>query len=71
MTSQGTARGRFARFIKQRNLFAVEIAIREMGTVSLLDALDYLDLLSEAESPKLDRTRRTAGTAGLRRRGRR
>ena len=55
MTSQGTARGRFARFIKQRNLFAVEIAIREMGTLSLLDALDYLDLLSETNSAKLAR----------------
>jgi hypothetical protein len=31
------------------------MAIREMGTLSLLDALDYLDLLSEAESPKLAR----------------
>jgi hypothetical protein len=55
MTSQGTARGRFSRFIKQRNLFAVEIAIREMGTLSLLDALGYLDLLSEANSAKLER----------------
>jgi hypothetical protein len=55
MTSQRTARGRFSRFIKQRNLFDVEIAIREMGTISLLDALDYLDLLAEVKPEKLER----------------
>ena len=31
MTSQGTASGRFTRAIQQRNLFAAEIALREMG----------------------------------------
>jgi hypothetical protein len=47
MTSQGTASGRFARAIAQRNLFAAEIALREMGTPSLLLALDYVILLAE------------------------
>ncbi len=47
MTSQGTASGRFTRAIQQRNLFAAEIALREMGTPSLLLALDYVALLAE------------------------
>jgi hypothetical protein len=55
MTSQGTARGRFGRFLKQRNLFGVELAIREMGSLSLLDALHYLDLLAEQKPEKLER----------------
>jgi hypothetical protein len=42
----------------------VGIAIREMGGLSLLDALDFLDLLSEANSPKLERAAlRWHGTA--------
>src|SRR5512142_2121820 len=48
MTSQGTADGRFTRAIQQRNLFAAQIALREMGgSPSLLVALDYLALLAE------------------------
>jgi len=43
----------FTRAIKQRNLFAAEVALREMGTPSLLDALDYLDLLAEVKPEKL------------------
>src|SRR2546425_968016 len=39
MTSQGSAHGRFQRGIRSRNLFQVELAIREMGALSLLDAL--------------------------------
>jgi hypothetical protein len=41
MTSQGTASGSFTRAIQQRNLFAAEIALKEMGNPSLI-ALDYL-----------------------------
>src|SRR5438445_212298 len=55
MTSQGSAHGRFTRAVKQRNLFAAEIAMREMGTLSLVDALDYLDLLAEVKPTKLER----------------
>lgn len=54
MTSQGSAHGRFTRAIKQRNLFGAEMAIREMKSVSLLDALDYLDLLAEVKPEKLE-----------------
>ncbi len=55
MTSQGSAHGRFVRAIKTRNLFQAELAIRELGTLSLLDALDYLDLLAELRPAKLER----------------
>ncbi len=54
MTSQGSAHGQFTRAIKQRNLFGAEMAIREMKSVSLIDALDYLDLLSEVKPEKLE-----------------
>jgi hypothetical protein len=54
MTSQGSASGRFTRAIKQRNLFGAEMAMRELGTPSLIDALDYLDLLAEVKPEKLE-----------------
>lgn len=54
MTSQGSAHGRFTRALKMRNVFAAELALREMGTPSLLDALDYLDLLAETRPAKLE-----------------
>jgi hypothetical protein len=55
MTSQGSAHGRFTRAVKQRNLFGAELAMREMGTPSLLDALDYLELLADVKPGKLER----------------
>jgi hypothetical protein len=55
MTSQGTAHGRFTRAIAQRNLWAAESSLRELGQVSLEDALSYLDLLSEQKPEKLER----------------
>ena len=54
MTSQGSASGRFTRAIKQRNLFCAEMALREMRTLSLLDALDYLYLLADVKPEKLE-----------------
>jgi hypothetical protein len=39
MTSQGTAHGRFQRAIHARNLLHAETAAREMGGLSLADAL--------------------------------
>jgi hypothetical protein len=47
MTSQGSAHGRFTRAIAQRNVRGAEIAAKEMGGLSLIDALDYLVLLAE------------------------
>lgn len=55
MTSQGSAHGRFTRAVKQRNLWAVEMSLREMGSVNLLEALDYLALLAEVRPEKLER----------------
>jgi hypothetical protein len=55
MTSQGTAHGRLTRAIQTRNLWAAEIALHELGTVALDDALGYLDLLAEQKPEKLER----------------
>ena len=40
--------------MKQRNLFNAEIAIRELPSLSLYDALDYLDLLADSKPAKLE-----------------
>src|SRR5579862_8907231 len=55
LTSQGSAHGRFTRAIQHRKLWAAEISIRELGNVSLEDALGYLDLLAEQKPEKLER----------------
>jgi len=56
MTSQGSAHGRFARAIKQPNLWAAEMSLRELGHPSTLDdALACLDLLAEQKPEKLER----------------
>lgn len=55
MTSQGTSHGRFTRAVQRRNLFQAELALREMGTPSLLVALDYLELLADVRPDKFDR----------------
>jgi hypothetical protein len=49
MTSQGTAHGRFTRALKQRNVRGAEIAAKEMGGLSLIDALDYVVMLVEVQ----------------------
>jgi hypothetical protein len=54
LTSQGTARGRFTRAVHQRNLFAAQIAHREMRDPSLAVALDYLELLADVKPEKLE-----------------
>jgi hypothetical protein len=41
--------------MKQRNLFAAEIAPREIGVPSLVDGLDYLELLAAVRPDKFDR----------------
>ena len=56
MTSRGTAGGRFTRAIQQRNLWAAEMSLREMGQAPTLEyALAYLDLLAEQKPEKLER----------------
>jgi hypothetical protein len=50
VTSEGTAHGRFTRAVQQRNLFAAQIVLCDVGTnPSLLVALDYLALLVDAK----------------------
>jgi hypothetical protein len=46
MTSQGTAHGRFQRAIQRRHVQAAEMAAREMGGLSLADALSLCELLA-------------------------
>ena len=55
MPSQGTAHGRFTHAIQQRNLWAAETSLRELGTPTLETALAYLDLLAEQKPEKLER----------------
>jgi hypothetical protein len=55
VTSQGSAHGRFTRAIQQRNLWAAETSLRELGSLTLEDALGYLDLLAELKPEKLER----------------
>jgi hypothetical protein len=55
VTSQGTAHGRFTRAIQERNLWAAEMSLGELGQPSLEDALAYLDLLAEQKPQKLER----------------
>jgi hypothetical protein len=51
MTSQGTPRGRFQRAIHSRHVRNAEMAAREMGGLSLADALALCELLA-ATDPK-------------------
>jgi hypothetical protein len=55
MTSQGTAHGRFARAIHRRQLFAAEMAARELDSISLSDALDLTILIREADKRRYER----------------
>ena len=55
VTSQRSAHGRFTRAVQRRNLFQADLALREMGTPSLLLALDYLELLADVRPDKFDR----------------
>src|SRR5690349_6152555 len=55
MTSQGTARGRFQRAIHKRDVFAAELAAREMGGLSLSDALSLCELLAATDPRRYER----------------
>lgn len=50
MTAQGSARTQYRRAIERRNLMGAEMALREIGSVTLLEALDYLVRFYEAAS---------------------
>jgi hypothetical protein len=53
MTSQGSARGRFARAIREGNLFMAELAARELRGLALNDALDLVALIAEGSARTL------------------
>ena len=55
MTSQGTAHGRFSRSIAGRNVFQAELAARELGRLSLGDALQLVVLYAEVGDGKFER----------------
>jgi hypothetical protein len=55
MTSQGTARGRFQRAIHRRHVQAAEMAAREMGGLSLADALLLCKLLANVDPARYER----------------
>jgi hypothetical protein len=55
MTSQGTAHGRFQRAIHRRHVEAAEMAAREMGGLSLADALALCELLANVDPARYER----------------
>ncbi len=55
MTSQGTAHRRFQRAIHRRRVQAAEMAAREMGGLSLADALPLCELLANADPARYER----------------
>jgi len=55
MTSQGTAHGRFTRALARRHLNAAEMAAREMGGLSLEEALSLCALMAELDPARYER----------------
>ena len=55
MTSQGTAHGRFTRAVANGNLRGAEMAARELGRLSLEDALRLCLLLADHDPARFDR----------------
>src|SRR5437773_4458431 len=55
MTSQGTPHGRFQRAIHSRHLQNAEMAAREMGGLSLADALLLCELLATTDPRRYER----------------
>ena len=55
MTSQGTAHGRFERAIHRRHVHAAEMAAREIGGLSLADALLLCELLANVDPARYER----------------
>ena len=55
MTAQGNPRTRFKRAIEGRWLFHAEVAARELGTLSLGEALELVVLYAEVEPAKFER----------------
>jgi hypothetical protein len=54
LTSQGSAHGRFTRALKQGNLFAAELAARELRGLNLHEALDFVALIARVRPDRLE-----------------
>jgi hypothetical protein len=55
MASQGTTHGNFQRAIHRRDVQAAELAAREMGGLSLADALSLCELLANTDPARYER----------------
>jgi hypothetical protein len=55
MTLQGTAHGRVQRAIHRRHVETAEMAAREMGGLSLADALALCELLANVDPARYER----------------
>jgi len=55
VTSQGSPHGRFQRAIEHRQVLGAELAARELGSLSLADALRLLFLYAEKDPIKYER----------------
>jgi hypothetical protein len=55
MTSQGTPHGRFTRAVANGNLRGAETAARELGRLSLEDALHLCVLIADRDPPRFER----------------
>jgi hypothetical protein len=55
VTSQGSPATRFSRAIERRSLINAELAAREMGQVSLEDALALVILYAEQGEPRFEK----------------
>jgi hypothetical protein len=55
VAAQGSLQSQYHRAIERRNLMGAEMLLREMGSVSLDEALDYVALLAELRPAKAPR----------------
>ena len=55
MTSQGTSHGRFQRAIQRGQLFHAELAARELGSLTLADALALTALIAKEDPARYGR----------------
>lgn len=54
VTSQGSPHGRFQRAVSRRNVLLAETAARELGRLSLIDALSLVVIYAATGSPKFE-----------------
>jgi hypothetical protein len=54
MTSKGSAHGRFQRALQRRHVREAEVAAKEMGQLSMIDALALVACYARTGSPKFD-----------------